>query len=95
MICKNCEQPTAQTVKTLVESIKKIGGVLAIFAETTINSALIKTFTQEAGVKLVPNQLYSDLIGAKVSEKDFYIKIVEVNISSIIKVLGENIRYFN
>ncbi|WP_442948894.1 hypothetical protein [Nostoc sp.] len=40
-------------------------------------------------MKLVPNQLYSDSIGAKVSKKDSYIKIVEVNTLSIIKALGK------
>ena len=40
-------------------------------------------------MKLLPNQLYSDSIGAKVSEKDSYIKIVEVNTLSIIKALGK------
>ena len=46
-------------MRKLVESVKKIG-VPAIFAETTINPALIKTVAEEAGVKLAPTTLYSD-----------------------------------
>ena len=57
------EQPSAQTVRKLVGSVKT-AGVSAIFAETTINPALITTVAEESGVKLAPNQLYSDSIGA-------------------------------
>ncbi|MBG1260410.1 metal ABC transporter substrate-binding protein [Nostoc commune] len=81
------EQPSAQTVQRLVESIKKIN-VSAIFAETTINPALIKTVAQEAGVKLAPNQLYSDSIGAKGSPGDSYIKMMEANTHTIVEALG-------
>ena len=51
MICENCEQLSAQTVQRLFELIKKIG-VPTIFAETTINPALIKTFAQEAASEI-------------------------------------------
>ncbi|MBX9259088.1 metal ABC transporter substrate-binding protein [Desmonostoc muscorum CCALA 125] len=81
------EQPSAQTVQRLVESVKKIG-VPAIFAETTINPALIKTVAQEAGVKLAPHQLYSDSIGAKGSDGDSYVKMMEANTRSIVEALG-------
>ncbi|GAX43813.1 adhesin precursor [Tolypothrix sp. NIES-4075] len=81
------EQPSAQIVQLLVESVKKIG-VPAIFAETTINPALITTVAQEAGVKLAPRQLYSDSIGAPGSEGDSYIKIMEANTRTIVEALG-------
>ncbi|MBD2362830.1 metal ABC transporter substrate-binding protein [Anabaena minutissima FACHB-250] len=81
------EQPSAQTVQRLVESIKKIG-VPAIFAETTINPALITTVSQEAGVKLAPNELYSDSIGVKGSDGDSYIKMMEANTRTIVEALG-------
>jgi manganese/iron transport system substrate-binding protein len=81
------EQPSAQTVKRLVDSIKKIG-VPAIFAETTINPTLIKTVAEEAGIKLAPNQLYSDSIGAKGSNGDSYIKMMEANTRAIVEALG-------
>ncbi|BAZ40773.1 adhesin precursor [Calothrix sp. NIES-4101] len=81
------EQPSAQTVKQLVDAIKKIG-VPAIFAETTINPALITTVAQEAGVKLAPRQLFSDSIGAKGSQGDTYIKMMEANTQTIVEALG-------
>ncbi|BAZ87777.1 periplasmic solute binding protein [Dolichospermum compactum NIES-806] len=81
------EQPSAQTVKKLVESVKKIG-VPAIFAETTINPALIKTVAEEAGVKLAPTPLYSDSIGAKGSSGDTYIKMMAANTRAIVEALG-------
>jgi len=82
------EQPSAQTVKQLVEEIKKTG-VKAIFAETTINPALIKTVAQEANVKLAPRELYSDSIGAPGSEGDSYIKMMQSNTQSIVEALSE------
>ncbi|NET01385.1 MAG: metal ABC transporter substrate-binding protein [Sphaerospermopsis sp. SIO1G2] len=81
------EQPSAQTVKQLVDEIKKIG-VPAIFAETTINPALITTVAEEAGVKLSANPLYSDSIGAKGSSGETYIKMMEANTRSVVEALG-------
>jgi manganese/iron transport system substrate-binding protein len=81
------EQPSAQTVQKLVDSIKKIG-VSAIFAETTINPALITTVAQEARIKLAPRQLFSDSIGAKGSEGDTYIKMIQANTQTIVEALG-------
>lgn len=81
------EQPSAQTVQRLVESIKGTG-VSAIFAETTINPALIKTVAQEAKVKLAPQQLYSDSIGAPGSNGDSYINMMVANTRSIVEALG-------
>ncbi|MBD2182000.1 metal ABC transporter substrate-binding protein [Aerosakkonema funiforme] len=87
------EQPSAQTVRRLVDSVKGTG-VSAIFAETTINPALIKTVAQEAGVKLAPKQLYSDSIGAKGSDGDTYIKMMIANTRSIVEALGGKYRPF-
>lgn len=81
------EQPSAQTVKRLVEEVKKTG-VPAIFAETTINPALIRTVAQEAGVKLAPRELYSDSIGAPGSEGDTYIKMMMSNTQAVVEALG-------
>ncbi|GAB1539946.1 zinc ABC transporter substrate-binding protein [Scytonema sp. NUACC21] len=81
------EQPSAQTVQRLVDEIKKTG-VSAIFAETTINPALIKTVAQEAGVKLAPRELYSDSIGAPGSEGETYIKMMESNTRAVVEALG-------
>ncbi len=81
------EQPSAQPVQKLVVSSKK-RGVTAIFAETTINPALIKTVAEEAGVKLAPTSLYSDSIGVKGSNGDSYIKMMVANTRAIVEALG-------
>ena len=81
------EQPSAQTVQRLVEAVKK-ARVPAIFAETTINPALINTVAEEAGVKLAPRQIYSDSIGASGSDGDSYIKMMESNTRTIAEALG-------
>ncbi|WP_041238195.1 metal ABC transporter solute-binding protein, Zn/Mn family [Gloeothece citriformis] len=80
------EQPSAQTVKNLSEAIAKTQ-VPAIFAETTINPALIKAVAEEAGVKLAPTELYSDSIGASGSEGDSYIKMLKSNTNVIVEAL--------
>lgn len=81
------EQPSAQTVKRLSDTIKSTS-VPAIFAETTINPALIKTVAQESGAKLAPRSLYSDSIGAPGSEGDSYVKMVVANTRTIVEALG-------
>lgn len=87
------EQPSAQTVQKLVQAVKATG-VPAIFAETTINPALIQTVAQEAGVKLAPRELYSDSIGAPGSPGDSYIKMVVANTETIVEALGGKVTPF-
>lgn len=81
------EQPSAQTVQKLVENIRSTG-VPALFAETTINPQLITTVAEEAQVKLAPQPLYSDSIGAPGSNGDSYIKMMVANTRSIVQNLG-------
>lgn len=81
------EQPSAQTVTQLVEEIKRTE-VPAIFAETTINSQLIRTVAEEAQVKLAPQELYSDSIGVPGSEADSYIKMMVSNTRTVVEALG-------
>lgn len=81
------EQPSAQTVRRLVEAVK-VAGIPAIFAETTLNPQLIKTVAEEAGVKLAQKQLYSDSIGALGSEGDSYLKMMAANTRTIVEALG-------
>lgn len=87
------EQPSAQTVRKLVESVKA-ARVPAIFAETTINPALIQTVAEEAGVKLAEQSLYSDSIGAPGSGGDSYIKMMVANTETIVKALGGQVKPF-
>jgi manganese/iron transport system substrate-binding protein len=87
------EQPSAQTVKQLVESIKSTG-TPAIFAETTINPTLIETVAKSAGIRLAPQKLYSDSIGAPGSDGDSYIKMMVANTTAITENLGGNVTPF-
>ncbi|MCU0534454.1 MAG: metal ABC transporter substrate-binding protein [Hydrococcus sp. Prado102] len=81
------EQPSAQTVKNLSDSIIKTQ-IPTIFAETTINPTLLKAVAEEAGVKIAPRELYSDSIGAPNSEGDSYIKMMVSNTRTIVEGLG-------
>lgn len=83
------EQPSAQTTTRLVEAIKA-AGVPAIFAETTINPALIRTVAEEAGVQLSPQPLYSDSLGAAGSGAETYIGMMVANTRAIVEALGGN-----
>ncbi|MEN9869970.1 MAG: hypothetical protein RLZZ171_953 [Cyanobacteriota bacterium] len=87
------EQPSAQTVKNLANEIRKMQ-IPAIFAETTINPQLIQTVAEEAGVRLAPQELYSDSIGVKGSEGDSYVKMLVANTKSIVESLGGNYQAF-
>ncbi|NJP10681.1 MAG: metal ABC transporter substrate-binding protein [Leptolyngbyaceae cyanobacterium RU_5_1] len=87
------EQPSAQTVRQLVEAVKTTG-TPAIFAETTINPTLIQTVAQSAGVKLAPRQLYSDSIGAPGSDGDSYMKMMVANTTAITAALGGKVTPF-
>jgi manganese/iron transport system substrate-binding protein len=81
------EQPSAQTVQRLVESIKGTG-VPAIFAETTLNPRLITTVAEESGVRLAEQRLYSDSIGAPDSDGATYLKMMVANTRAIAQNLG-------
>ncbi len=88
------EQPSAQTVQRLIESVRA-AGVPTIFAETTINPRLIGTVAEEAGVQLAPQELYSDSIGSPSSGGDTYIKMMESNTQAIVENLGGSFSPFS
>ncbi len=87
------EQPSAQTMKRLVERVKAVS-VPTIFAETTLNPQLIKTVAQEAGVKFSDRELYSDSIGAPGSEGDSYLNMMVWNTRAIVDGLGGEVTEF-
>jgi manganese/iron transport system substrate-binding protein len=87
------EQPSARTVSRLSDAVKA-AKVPAIFAETTINPALIRTVAEEAGVQLASQELYSDSIGAPGGEGDSYIKMIVANTRTIVEALGGNYTAF-
>ncbi len=81
------EQPSARTVGALAQRIRAVG-VPTIFAETTLNPALIQTVAQEAGVEVASQPLYSDSLGAPGSGADTYVKMQVVNTQTIVEGLG-------
>ena len=81
------EQPSAQTVKNLADVIRK-AQVPSIFAETTINPALIKTVAEEAGVELAPHELYADALGEADSRGASYVEMIMANTETIVTALG-------
>ncbi|MFS8881127.1 metal ABC transporter solute-binding protein, Zn/Mn family, partial [Synechococcus sp. H55.11] len=81
------EQPSAQTVARLVEEIRALG-VPAVFAETTLNPALIQTVAAEAGVQVAEQELYSDSLGEPGSGAETYIAMMRHNTCTIVGALG-------
>ncbi|MDX2270382.1 MAG: zinc ABC transporter substrate-binding protein [Cyanobacteriota bacterium] len=88
------EQPSAQTVTRLVDSIQE-AGTAAIFAETTINPMLIQTVAAEAQVTLAPDPLYSDSLGGQGSGAESYIAMMEANTRTIVQALGGSYQPFS
>ena len=85
------EQPSAQTLRQLVDRISALG-VPAIFTETTLNPTLMTTVATEAGVSLAPTALYSDSLGVAGSDGDTYLKMMMANTRTIVENLGGQIR---
>ncbi|NJO85976.1 MAG: zinc ABC transporter solute-binding protein [Synechococcaceae cyanobacterium RM1_1_27] len=81
------EQPSAQTVARLVQDVQQ-ANVPAIFAETTINPALIQTVAEEAGVELAEQELFSDSLGSLGEEGDTYVGMIVSNTCTIAIALG-------
>jgi manganese/iron transport system substrate-binding protein len=68
--------------------------VPAIFAETTINPALIETVAAESGATLAPDKLYADSIGVAGGPAESYVKMLAQNTRSIVRALGGHDRPF-
>ncbi len=85
------EQPSARTVKKLVNSLKS-SQVPTIFAETTINPDLIRTVAQEAGVQLATQKLYSDSVGPQGSDAETYAKMLALNTRTLVVGLGGKVQ---
>lgn len=81
------EQPSAQTVQRLTEAVRK-AKVPTIFAETTLNPALIRTVAEEAKVKLAPESLFSDSLSVPNQGAETYEKMLLANTRIIVQGLG-------
>ncbi|WP_017303148.1 metal ABC transporter solute-binding protein, Zn/Mn family [Spirulina subsalsa] len=87
------EQPSAQTLSQLANEVRG-QNIPTVFAETTINPALMDTLAQESGAVLSSQQLYSDSIGAAGSAGDSYINMLVANTTAIVEGLGGTITPF-
>ncbi len=81
------EQPTPTRVKALVDVVKA-AQVPAIFAEVSVNSALIKTVAQDAKVKLAEPELFTDGLGVPGSGAETYEQMLMLNTTTIVTNLG-------
>jgi ABC-type Zn uptake system ZnuABC Zn-binding protein ZnuA len=80
-------QPSAADVAAIVRSIRA-EGVQAIFAETSVNPALIRQVGREAGIEVV-DDLYGDSLGAKGSDGDTFVKMMRSNTEKIVTALKD------
>ncbi len=78
---------SASDIADLVDLIRK-EKVPAIFAEQSVNSALSQQVAREAGVEII-DTLYGDSLGAKGSNGDTYIKMMQANASTITNALKD------
>jgi manganese/iron transport system substrate-binding protein len=74
-------------VQRLTEAVRK-AKVPTIFAETTLNPALIRTVAEEAKVKLAPESLFSDSLSVPNQGAETYEKMLLVNTRIIVQGLG-------
>jgi manganese/iron transport system substrate-binding protein len=81
------EKPTPTRVKTLVDEIKA-SGVPTIFAETSVNPKLLAAVAKESNVKIAPQELYADGLGAAGSDGETYPKMLIANTKAIVEGLG-------
>jgi zinc/manganese transport system substrate-binding protein len=78
-------QPSASNVGEIVDKIRA-EQVPAIFAETSLNPALVRQVGREAGVTVV-DDLYGDSLGPKGSGASTYVEMMEWNTTRIVEAL--------
>lgn len=77
-------QPSAKDLAQLQEAIKT-EGVQAVFAETTVNPALVEQLARDSGIKVVT--LYTGSLGKPGSEADSYVKLMRYDVEAITTAL--------
>jgi ABC-type Zn uptake system ZnuABC Zn-binding protein ZnuA len=80
-------QPSASDVAQIVERIRD-EGVPAIFAEASVNPALVQQVGREAGVRVV-DDLYGDSLGSSGSDGATYIEMMQSNTRKIVEALKD------
>ncbi|WP_084111956.1 metal ABC transporter solute-binding protein, Zn/Mn family [Gloeomargarita lithophora] len=88
------EQPSASRLAALTKDIKQ-AQVPTIFAEVSVNPQLINTVAQEAGVKIAPNPLFADGLGAPNSPGNTVQNMLISNTRTIVEGLGGTYTPFN
>jgi manganese/iron transport system substrate-binding protein len=88
------EKPTAARVKELVDQVK-VAKVPTVFAETTVNSALLQAVAKDAQIQLSPQSLYADGLGEAGSGAETYEKMLITNTTAIVNGLGGKITPFS
>lgn len=81
------EKPTAARIKTVVDRLKQTS-VPTIYAESTLNSQLIKAIANETNTKISAKELYGDGLGVPNSEAETYQKMSIANTQAIVEGLG-------
>ncbi|MCA9888111.1 MAG: zinc ABC transporter substrate-binding protein [Anaerolineae bacterium] len=77
-------EPSAAEVANVIDAIRE-NGVVAIFAETTLNDTLIQVIAQETGVSVA--YLYSGTLSEEGGPASTYIEYMKYNVSTIIEGL--------
>jgi ABC-type Zn uptake system ZnuABC Zn-binding protein ZnuA len=80
-------QASASDIADLVNLIRQ-EKVAAIFSEQSVNPALSQQVAREANVKII-DTLYGDSLGAKGSNGDTYIKMMQANATTIADALKD------
>ena len=80
-------RPSATRVKALVDSIRATQ-VPTIFVELSASPKLIEAIAKESHIKVSPDPLYADGLGAPGSSGDTYPKMLIANTEAIVKGLG-------
>src|SRR5699024_8774664 len=76
------ELGTPEQIKTLVETLKdKQPPVL--FLESNVDERPLETVSEESGIPIYEQEIYSDEIGEKGAEVDTYVKLLTHNIEII------------
>ncbi len=76
------ENGSPEQITTLVEFIKEENPPV-LFVESNVDSRPMETVSNESGVDIFEDKLYSDEIGALGEEADTYIKYLQYNIDKI------------
>jgi manganese/iron transport system substrate-binding protein len=89
----NPEKPAnPQTIKKLADSVSNLD-VSAIFPDPT-NTAIVAKVAKAANLKLAPQPLYTDSLGAQGSRGDTYVKMMVANTTTIVQALGGKVTPF-